>query len=161
MWTAGAGFALHADSERAAREAAEQAAAAAGGADAALLFAGPRHRADAKRLLASACAALGIRRGVGGTAHGGIRVGREDEGGSGGGVPAIRGLEAEPLWLPALAGNEDAAAGEIAALLDGGGRPEDLVVLIPDPRALQPDPLLERVRGAVGSAAVVGAGAGD
>src|SRR5688572_27919201 len=40
-------------------------------------------------------------------------------------------------------------------------RDSDRVVLIPDPRALQPDALLTRVRDAVGTAGVVGAGAGD
>ena len=34
-------------------------------------------------------------------------------------------------------------------------------MLIPDPRALQPEVLLARVRDAVGPAGVVGAGAGD
>jgi small ligand-binding sensory domain FIST len=45
--------------------------------------------------------------------------------------------------------------------LGGDPRPGDLVVLIPDPRALQPDALLEAVASACGAAAVVGAGAGD
>ena len=161
MWAAGAGFSTHPDGRVAARDAAQQARAAAGGADAALLFAGPSHRADASGLVAAACAALGTRRVAGGLAHGVIGAGREQEGGAGVSVLAVHGLAAETLWVPSLAGHEDIAAEEVAARLDGGARAEDLVVLIPDPRALQPDLLLARIRDAAGPAGVVGAGAGD
>jgi small ligand-binding sensory domain FIST len=161
MWTAGAGFSNHPDAESAAREAAAQAREAAGGADAALLFAGPDHRAAAPKLVAAACAELGTRRVAGGLAHGVIGAGHEQEGGAGVSVLAVRGLDAQPIWVPELAGREDVAAEEIAERLAGGARESDLVVLIPDPRALQPEELLARVREAVGSAGVVGAGAGD
>ena len=161
MWAAGAGFSDHRDAEVAAREAASQARAAAGGADAALVFAGPVHRGAAPKLVAAACAELGTTRVAGGLAHGVIGAGQELEGGAGVSVLAVRGLDAEPLWVPDLAGREDIAAEEIAERLPGGARESDLVVLIPDPRAFQPDELLARVRDAVGAAGVVGAGAGD
>ncbi len=161
MWTAGAGFSTHPDGELAAREAAAQAIAAAGGADAALLFAGPAHRETARALVAAACAELGTKRVVGGLAHGVIGVGHELEGGAGVSVLAVRGLDVETLWIPDLAGNEQVAAEEVAARLAGGAREQDLVVLIPDPRALQPDALLAEIREVIGPAGVVGAGAGD
>jgi small ligand-binding sensory domain FIST len=161
MWAAGAGFSNHRDAEVAAREAAAQANAAAGGADAALLFAGPAHRGAAQKLVAAVCAELGTTRVVGGLAHGVIGAGHEQEGGAGVSVLAVRGLDAQPIWVPELAGREDVAAEEIAERLPGGARDGDLVVLIPDPRALQPEELLARVRDAVGAAGVVGAGAGD
>ena len=161
MWAAGAGFSSEVDATSAAREAAEGALAAAGSADAALLFAGPSHRSAVEELLATARDVLGTPHIVGGLAHGVIGSGREEEGGGGVSLLAVRGLEAEPLWVPELAGNEDVAADELALRLGGDPRPGDLVVLIPDPRALQPDALLEAVRAVCGPAAVVGAGAGD
>ena len=161
MWSAGSGFSDHRDAETAAREAAAQARAAAGSADAALLFAGPAHRGAARKLLAAASAELGTTRIAGGLAHGVIGPGQELEGGAGVSVLAVRGLDAEPLWVPELADREDIAAEEIAERLPGGARASDLVVLIPDPRALHPDELFARVRDAVGTAGVVGAGAGD
>ncbi len=161
MWAAGAGFSNHLDGEVAAREAAARASAAAGGADAALLFAGPAHREVARGLVAAACAELGTTRVAGGLAHGVIGAGQEQEGGAGVSVLAVTGLDVETLWVPDLAGREDVAAEEVAQRLAGGAREEDLVVLIPDPRALQPEALLARIRDAVGAAGVVGAGAGD
>jgi small ligand-binding sensory domain FIST len=161
MWSAGAGFSSDVDGERAARAAAAQARDAAGGADAALVFAGPGHRDAARALVAAACAELGTRRVVGGLAHGVIGAGQEQEGGAAVAVLAIRGLSAEALWVPDLAGREEGVAHELAAILCGEARAEDLVVLIPDPRALQAERLLQCVRDAVGPAGVVGAGAGD
>jgi small ligand-binding sensory domain FIST len=125
------------------------------------LFVGPAHRAAAREIVSVVCAELGTSRVVGGLAHGVIGAGREQEGGAGVSVLAVRGLDAEPLWVHDLAGNEEVAAEEIAERLAGGASDRDLVVLIPDPHALQPDALLERVRSVLGSAAVVGAGAGD
>jgi small ligand-binding sensory domain FIST len=161
MWSAGAGFSNERDAVTAAREAAARAGAAAGGADAALLFAGPDHREAARELVAAACGELGTTRVAGGLAHGVIGAGNELEGGAGVSVLAVRGLDAQPFFVPELAGNEELAAEEIAGRLEGAPRAGDLVVLIPDPRALQPDLLLARVREAAGGAAVVGAGAGD
>jgi small ligand-binding sensory domain FIST len=65
-------------------------------------------------------------------------------------VLAVRGLDAQPIWVPELAGREDVAAEEIAERLAVARATSDLVVLIPDPRALQPEELLARVRDAVG-----------
>ncbi|HKA15382.1 MAG TPA: FIST N-terminal domain-containing protein, partial [Myxococcota bacterium] len=131
------------------------------GADAAFVFAGPIHRGAARELVATVRAELGTSRIAGGLAHGVIGAGREEEGGAGVSVLAVRGLDAQPFWVPELTGGEEIAGEEVAARLAGGARDGDLVVLIPDPRALQPDALLARVRDAAGEAAVVGAGAGD
>jgi small ligand-binding sensory domain FIST len=161
MWSAGAGFSNERDAVTAARDAAGRAGAEAGGADAALLFVGPDHRAAARELVAAVCAELGTTRVAGGLAHGVLGAGHELEGGAGVSVLAVRGLDAQPFFVPELADNEELAAEEIAARLGGPPRDGDLVVLIPDPRALQPDALLARVREAAGVAAVVGAGAGD
>jgi small ligand-binding sensory domain FIST len=161
MWTAGAGFSTDPDAAVAAREAAEQAFEGAGAADAALLFAGPRHRSAAERLLAEARDVLGNRQIAGGLAHGVMARGQEAEGGFGVSVMAIAGLDAQPFWLPDLAGSEDELEHELADRLGGDPGPGDLVVLIPDPGALDPDALLERVEAGCGTAAVVGAGAGD
>src|SRR5262245_10213078 len=103
MWAAGAGFSTERDSEIAAREAAAQAREAAGGADAALLFAGPAHRAAAAAVVAAARSELGTSRVAGGLAHGVIGRGCEQEGGAGVSVLALRGLDAEPIWVPDLA----------------------------------------------------------
>ena len=160
MWGAGAGFSTDRDAVSAAREAAEQALAESGTADAAFVFAGPAHRGEVDALLEAAREVLGTPRLVGGLGHGVIGRGLEAEGGAGVSVLAIRGLDAAPLWVPDLADGEERAAEVLARSLDGDPRPGDLVVLIPDPRALQPDALLDALAGACGDAAVVGAGAG-
>jgi len=161
MWTAGAGTSSSFDALRAGAEAARAAGEAAGGADAALLFAGPAHRNELRALLDAARGELGTRRVVGALAHGVLGPGFEEEDGAGVSVLALRGLEALPLWLPDLAGREAQLADELRARLGGEARPGDLVVLIPDPRALRPEPLLEAIDAVAGDAAVVGAGAGD
>ncbi|MEM7409890.1 MAG: FIST N-terminal domain-containing protein [Myxococcota bacterium] len=161
-WSAGAGFSAAPGAAEATRAACEQALGGAiGRADAALLFAGPAHRDDADRLVATAREVLGTETIVGSLAHGVLGAGQELEGGAGVSVLAVQGLHAEPLWLADLAGHEDLAADEVRAGLTRDPRPEDLVVLIPDPRALDPDALLGAVREAAGPALVVGAGAGD
>ena len=161
MWSAGAGFASGADALRAAQEACRAAAEAAGGADAALLFAGPGLARESKALLEAARSELGTRQLVGGLAHGVLAQGREDEGGASVAALALRGLEAESFWIPELAGREERIVPELRARLDGAGSTGDLVVLIPDPQALRPQPLLEAVAEAAGGAAVVGAGAAE
>ncbi|MDH5307976.1 MAG: FIST C-terminal domain-containing protein, partial [Myxococcales bacterium] len=50
---------------------------------------------------------------------------------------------------------------EIASRLGGEPRPEDLVILLPDPRAMHPSLLLDGVREALRPACIVGAGAAD
>jgi small ligand-binding sensory domain FIST len=161
MWTAGAGFSNEADAGIAAREAAEQALAEAGGADAALVFAGPRHRPAVASLIADIGSVLGTTRIVGGLAHGVMASGIEVEGGFGVSVMAVRGLDAEPFWVPDLAGNEDALEHELLVRLGGATRDGDLLVLIPDPAALDPEAVLESIAAGCGAATVVGAGAGD
>ncbi len=161
MWSAGAGFSIEADATAAAREAAEQALAGAGGADAALVFTGPRHRPAVATLLSEVASVLGTSNIVGGLAHGVIASGRESEGGFGVSVMAVRGLDAAPFWVPELAGNEDALEHELHVRLGGEARAGDLVVLIPDPAALDPEAVLESVAMSCGPALVVGAGAGD
>lgn len=163
MWTAGSGISSRSDARAAAREAAEGALAQLGGpprADAALLFAGPGHAAAAAGLLECAGEVLGTRCLVGGLAHGVIGAGREDEGANGVSVLAVSGLDAHGVWVPDLAGQEDVAAAEILAQLGGDPRPEDLVVLVPDPRALRAE-LLPGLGEALAPATAVGAGAAD
>lgn len=170
MWSAGSGISSLPDARAAAREASEAALSGLGGpgspagagrADAALVFAGPGHAAQASRLLEGAAEVLGTRCLVGGLAHGVIGAGQEDEGASGVSVLAVAGLEAASVWVPDLAGQEDVVGDELLARLGGAPRPEDLVVLVPDPRALRPERLLDAVHEAVGPAGVVGAGAAD
>jgi small ligand-binding sensory domain FIST len=74
-------------------------------------------------------------------------------------VLAAAGLPAEPFLIPDLAGEEGLAGEQIAELLEWAPRPEDLVIALPDPRALRPDPLLEGLARSLGEATVVGAGA--
>ena len=105
---------------------------------------------------------LGTRAIVGASVHGVIHAGREHEGG-----PAVAVLAAggprrrSPSCCADLQGEEASAGEQIAALLGGAPRAEDLVIVLPDPRALRPEPLLEGLRGALGDAVVVGAGAMD
>ena len=104
---------------------------------------------------------LGTRCLVGGLAHGVIGAGQEDEGTSGVSVLAVAGLDARSVWIPDLEGQEEVVADELLAQIGGAPRPEDLVVLVPDPRALRAEPLVAGVWDAVGPAGVVGAGAAD
>jgi len=139
----------------------ERAAATTPRPDAALLFATPAYGADVRQLLELTEAGLGTRAVVGATAHGVFADGHEIEGGSAVAIAALEGLEAQPFLLSDLAGDEGAVGDEIAARLGGPARAEDLIVLMPDPRAFQPDRLLAGVREALPPAVVVGAGAAD
>jgi small ligand-binding sensory domain FIST len=142
-------------------EAAAAALARAGRADVALLFATPGYGSDAGALLDAAVSALGTESVVGASAHGGLAVGRECEAPTCLAVLARSGLDAHPFLLTDLAGDEAHAGEEIAARIGGAPRPEDLVVLLPDPRAIHADALLAGVRAELAPAAVVGAGAAD
>jgi small ligand-binding sensory domain FIST len=155
------GFSSRPDARAAAEEAVELAAATTPHPDAALLFATPGHGGEVRRLLEVAEAALGTRAVVGASAHGVFADGHEIEGGSAVAVAALEGFEAQPFLLSDLAGDEESVGQEIAARLGGPPRAEDLIALMPDPRAFHPDGLLSGVREALAPAVVVGAGAAD
>ena len=74
---------------------------------------------------------------------------------------AWSGLEALPFLIADAGGDALAACEELAARLGGPARPEDLVVVLPDPRSFDLSALLPGLREALGPAQVVGAGAGD
>ena len=160
MWSAGAGFSSDPDPRRAAAEASGAALENAGGADVALVFAGPGHGAGIAPLLDAARSTLGTDRLVGALTHGVLGAGLEQEGGAGVSVLALRGLEAELLWLPELAGREERLADELRGRLGDAPGAGDLVVLLPDPSALRPGPLLDAICKGGGESLVVGAGAG-
>jgi len=147
------------------RAAAEEAVAAAlaGGLrpDSALLFAGPGFGRSLAEVLDAAIGCLGTEAVVGATAHGVLASGREVEGAPAVAVLAQSGLEAHPFLIGDLAGDEATAGSEIAAQIGGPARPEDLIVLLPDPGALRTDVLLESVRAHLEPACAVGAGAAD
>jgi small ligand-binding sensory domain FIST len=161
MLRAGIGLSTRADARAAAVEAAERAIAASGRPDAALLFATPGYAAQLPVLLAASAEVMGTRAIVGASIHGVIHAGREYEGGPVVAVMAFADVVAVPFLLRDLQGEEVGAGEQIAALLDGAPRPEDLVIVLPDPRALRPEPLLEGLRGALAGAVVAGAGAMD
>jgi len=161
MLRAGSGLSTRADARAAGREAAEAALAGSGRADAALLFATPDYATELPALLAAAAEVLGTKAIVGATIHGVLHAGREYEGGSAVAVLAESGLAAAAFLLPDLQGDEASAGEQIAALLPGGPRPEDLVIVFPDPRTLRPEPLIAGLGGALGGALVAGAGAMD
>lgn len=143
-------------------EAGAQAASGLGAAvDAALLFATPGHAPEMPRLLEAAAECLGTRKIVGATAHGVIGAGLELTGGHGLVIAAVSGLHAEPFLLTDLAPEAPHVADELLARIEGGPRPEDLVVLLPDPRKVPLLPVLEDVRERLAPAVIVGAGAAD
>lgn len=159
MIRAGAGLSTAGDPRTAAEEAARQALSGAGRADAALLFATPGY-AGMRELLDTGVACLGTPNVVGATAQGVLARGVDCEDQPAVAVLALSGIEALPFLLGDLSGEEETAGEEIAARL-GTPRAEDLVVLLPDPGAVQPEPLLRGVAAALGPACVVGAGAVD
>jgi len=161
MLRAGIGLSTQGDARAAAVEASEGAVAAVGRVEAALLFATPDYARELPALLAAATEALATQAVVGASVHGVIHAGREYEGGPALAVLALEGLAAQPFLLPDLQGEEASAGEQIAALLGHAPRAEDLVIVLPDPRALRPEPLLEGLRAALGDALVVGAGALD
>jgi small ligand-binding sensory domain FIST len=143
-------------------EAVEAALAGSGRAESALLFVGAGFQDALPELLDTAIACLGTEAVVGAMGHGVLGCGAEVEDTPAVAVLAQTGLDAHPFLLSDLAGDEASAGAEIAAQLgDGGPRAEDLIVLLPDPGALQPEPLLEGVRSHLSPALAVGAGAAD
>jgi small ligand-binding sensory domain FIST len=159
MIRAGAGLSTASDPRIAAEQASEAALVGAGGADVALLFATPGF-AGIRDLLGAASACLGTREVVGATAQGVLAGGRDCENLPAVAVLALSGLDSASFLLGDLAGDEHRAGEEIASRL-GEPRPEDLVVLLPDPGGVRPEPLLRGVAEALGPARVVGAGAVD
>jgi small ligand-binding sensory domain FIST len=159
MIRAGIGLSTQPDARRAAEEAV--AAARAGGLrpDGALLLATPAYGADMDALLAAASGGLGTATVVGAQVHGVLGSGQEVEGGHGLAVLAVEGLELHGFLLETGLGEEAAVAEEIAARLGDAPRPEDLVVLFPDPRSVHLHALLEGLRKQLGPAQIVGAGA--
>jgi small ligand-binding sensory domain FIST len=158
---AGVGISTASSARTAAEEAVEAALVGGLRADSALLFAGAGYGDELPELLDAAIAGLGTEAVVGATGHGVLGCGREIEAAAAVAVVAQSGLEAHPFLIPDLAGDEAAAGCEIAAQLGGPPRPEDLVVLLPDPAALRADALLEGIRSALEPAVAVGAGAAD
>jgi small ligand-binding sensory domain FIST len=125
------------------------------------MFASPGFHAEIPRLLEAAGAVLGTRAIVGSVAHGVIGAGREQEGGNAVSILAVSGLDAQPLWVPDVESHGERIGEEIEAQFGGSPRAEDLVVLIPDPRAALPEPLLGSLREVLAPACTVGAGAAD
>jgi small ligand-binding sensory domain FIST len=161
MPRAGVGLSTSPDPVEAAEQAAAAALEGAGRPVVALVFATPGYGEGLRRLLEVARGALGTSAVVGATAHGVFGQGREVEGGTGVSILALEGIEAHPFFVPD-AGHEDSdPVGAIAGRLGRPGRSEDLVILLPDPRALGAETLLEDVAEAAGGALVVGAGAAD
>jgi small ligand-binding sensory domain FIST len=112
-------------------------------------------------LLDAAARSLGTEAVVGATALGVLARGWEHEG-----VPAvallgIHGIDARAFLLPDLRAEAEHIGEELAARLGGPASERDLLVLLPDPLALVPDPLLEGLRRELGPARVVGAGAAE
>jgi small ligand-binding sensory domain FIST len=159
MLRTGVGFSTLRGARSAGREAAEIALAVAGRAEAALLLATPAHAGELPALLSAVSEALGTRALAGASFHGVLAGGREHEGGPAVAVLAASGLTAEPFLISDLSGEEAEAGEQIAELLETAPRAEDLVIALPDPRALRPEPLLEGLSRALGEATVVGAGA--
>ena len=159
MVRAGLGVSTGDDPRLAAEEAV--AAALAGGLrpDGALLLATPDHGPEMKTLLGAACDALGTRTVVGAQVHGLLAAGQELEGGRAVGVLAIEGLELHGFLLETGPADAASMAEEIAAHLGDAACAEDLVVLLPDPRAVDLERLLEGARRELSPAQVVGAGA--
>jgi len=160
MIRAGVGISTGADGPAAVEEAAAAALSAAGTADLAFLFATPAYPEGVGRLLAAAVDALGTSAIVGASAHGVLAAGIECENRASVSAMALAGIEAEPFLIPDVRGRESQIGAEIAARIPGGPRPEDLAVVLPDPR-LDAAALVRGLDSALRPAQVVGAGAGD
>jgi small ligand-binding sensory domain FIST len=159
MIRAGAGLSTARDPRAAAEEAAGAALAGAERADAALLFATPGF-GGMRELLEAAVACLGTPDVVGASAQGVMAGGVDCEDRPAVAVLALSGLDAVSFLLSDVSGDELSAGEEIASRL-GGSRPEDLVVLLPDPGSIRPEPLIQGAARWLGPASIVGAGAVD
>lgn len=159
MIRAGVGLSTDPDPVKAAEEAAAEALCRAGKADAALLLATPGYAEGMPALLDAASEGLGTRALVGATCHGVIGLGREEEHAVV--AMALSGLDVETFLLSDLDPFEPRVGEELLARLGGQARPEDLVVLLPDPRGVPLLAVLNEVRTSLEPALVVGAGAAD
>ena len=148
------------DGPVAVEQAASAALAGAGGADLAILFATPAFPAGVESLLATAVDVLGTSAVVGASAHGVLGAGIESEKHASVSILALTGIEAEPFLISDVRGDESKVGAEIASRISGGPRPEDLVMILPDPR-LDTAALVRGLDSALRPAHVVGAGAGD
>jgi len=155
------GISTASEPRRAAEAAVGSALAAGLRPDAALLFVGPGFGAALPELLATAEAALGTGQFVGASAHGVLACGREVEGAASVAVVALEGCEAHSFLLSDLAGHEASVGSEIAAQIGGAARPEDLVMLFPEPGSLELEILVRSVCEGLGTSTVVGVGAAD
>jgi len=160
MIRAGVGFSVGLDGPVAVEQAASAALAGAGGADLAILFATPAFPAGVESLLATAVDVLGTSAVVGASAHGVLGAGIESENHASVSILALTGIEAEPFLISDVRGDESKVGAEIASRISGGPRPEDLVMILPDPR-LDTAALVRGLDSALRPAHVVGAGAGD
>jgi small ligand-binding sensory domain FIST len=160
MIRAGVGISTEPDGPAAIEQAASAALAGAGGADLAILFATPAFPAGVEPLLAAAVDLLGTSAVVGASAHGVLGAGIECENRASVSIMALTGIEAEPFLISDVRGDESQIGAEIAARISGGPRPEDLAVVLPDPR-LDAAALVRGLDSALRPAQVVGAGAAD
>ncbi len=159
MLRAGVGFSADPDGKRALEAAASAALEPISDqpVDLALLFVTPGHPDSPRSLLDAASSALGTKRVVGTSAHGVLAAGNECEGAASIAVMAVSGIDAQPFCIPDSRGHEADAGAEIASRLAGGPRPEDLVIVLPDPH-LDTATLVAGMRQALEPAQVVGAG---
>ncbi len=160
MIRAGVGISAGSDGPAAVEQAASAALAGARGADLAILFATPAYPVGVAPLLAAAVDVLGTSAVVGASAHGVLGAGIECENQASVSVMALAGIEAEPFLISDVRGDEFQIGAEIAARISGGPRPEDLVVVLPDPR-LDTAAIVRGLDSALRPARVVGAGAAD
>jgi small ligand-binding sensory domain FIST len=151
---------MGADGPAAVEEAASAAVSGVGRPDLAILFATPAYPAGLERLLAAVVDVLGTSAVVGASAHGVLGAGIECENRASVSVMALSGIESEPFLVRDVRGDESQIGAEIAARIPAGPRPEDLVVVLPDPR-LDTAALVRGLDSALRPAQVVGAGAGD
>jgi small ligand-binding sensory domain FIST len=73
---------------------------------------------------------------------------------------AIAGIDSQPFLVSEVRGRESSVGAEIAAQLPGGPRPEDLILVLPDPR-LDTGALVRGIDSSLAPAQIVGAGAAD
>ncbi len=161
MLRAGAALSTATDTVTAVVEAASAALEACGGsrADAALVFATPHHEGAATSLARTATEILGTSA-VAGAIGGGVVAGsRQEEATAAIAVLALDGIEATPVWMPELAGIEDATGVELEAQLGGSADANDLVLVWVDPLACDAPRLVRSLADTLAPATLTGGGA--